>query len=615
MFRYVGLIWEAINHRHVSVADALGERFAYLRANWREAVHYPGLRVFCADAHAGALEPRLMAGYTGIVIGALYKSHASPHDSAPARELVLDDATTRAIRSSRGQWLIRNAWGNYVAIWGDPERGSSFVLKDPTGSLPAFSTCYEGVTILFSSIADVLDLGVGSFSVNQRALRRRVYGGDITHELDALNEVSQIRRGECVEFDPREQPSIRHRRFLWNPFDPERTHELIDDPQKAANALRETLRSCTRTLARPHASALLRLSGGLDSSIILGCLKDVSTPLQLLSYTQFTPETGTDPRPWAKLALAHRPSEQTELEVSPARIDLRAILGMAPSAEPFGTLMYLAIGAVEQGLAAQREVTAVFTGDGGDCVFGSFCIGEAVAARLRRHGPRLSVWPLAAQIAASLQMTTWQVLVRGVTSWVARRPLHTLESQNEEAVRLLDADFLHAAKAHGTRHPWFNGARTAPWETLSKLGALMGSPDLYASAVSPASTAPLVLAPIYAQPVVELAIRIPADVLFAGGRSRGLARIAFEDDVAPAILARTWKDRVGRFHADLIHGHLDWIRGVLLDGELVRNRLLDRAAVERALTAKFAKSSVFPAEIFRHLDTELWLQQWKSIGL
>jgi asparagine synthase (glutamine-hydrolysing) len=48
----------------------------------------------------------------------------------------------------------------------------------------------------------------------------------------------------------------------------------------------------------------------------------------------------------------------------------------------------------------------------------------------------------------------------------------------------------------------------------------------------------------------------------------------------------------------------------LLEGALVKSGLLDRALLEEALSASPSKSQVYPGEIFRHLDTELWARHW-----
>jgi asparagine synthase (glutamine-hydrolysing) len=196
--------------------------------------------------------------------------------------------------------------------------------------------------------------------------------------------------------------------------------------------------------------------------------------------------------------------------------------------------------------------------------------------------------------------------------WLTGRSLMSFDALNTEARRLLSADVTRECATHPAIHPWLAELAHAPWEALSKLGMLMASPDLYAGQADPAADGPEIVAPIYAQPMIELALRIPADVLFAGGQDRGLARRAFRGDVPQPILNRVWKDRAGNFHDEIIQRNRDWLREVFLDGVLVSQGLLDRVALERALAPGLVKCDVFPGELLRHLDTEIWARQWTS---
>jgi asparagine synthase (glutamine-hydrolysing) len=387
---------------------------------------------------------------------------------------------------------------------------------------------------------------------------------------------------------------------------------LLDQPDVAASALRSTLRSCTATLASCHESALLRISGGLDSSIVLACLHRAQRRPRLLAYTQYTAEGQLDPRRWARMAIAQVGCDHVEMESTAAGVRLQAMLEMAPTAEPFSALMHLVTAAHEQDLLARHPSTAVFTGDGGDCVFGSFCIGEAAVAYLRRHGPRPAVLRLAAESALVLRQTTWRSLERALRMWLTGRSLMSIEALNTEARRLVSAGVVRECAANPAVHPWLAGLRDAPWEAISKLGMLLASPDLYAGQARPGAAAPEIVAPIYSQPVIEVALRIPADVLFAGGQDRGLARRAFRGDVPQPILNRTWKDRAGGFHDAIIERNRDWLREIFLDGVLVNEGLLDRSTLERVLAPGPARSDVFPGELLRHLDTEIWARQWTS---
>jgi hypothetical protein len=53
-----------------------------------------------------------------------------------------------------------------------------------------------------------------------------------------------------------------------------------------------------------------------------------------------------------------------------------------------------------------------------------------------------------------------------------------------------------------------------------------------------------------------------------------------------------------------------FLKETLLDGVLAGEGLLDRAMLEDALSAGPSKSPVYPGEIFRHLDSELWARHW-----
>jgi len=186
----------------------------------------------------------------------------------------------------------------------------------------------------------------------------------------------------------------------------------------------------------------------------------------------------------------------------------------------------------------------------------------------------------------------------------------SIDALNTEARKLVTADVARECEANPAVHPWLAGLRHAPWEAISKLGMLLAAPDLYAGQAHPGAAGPEIVAPIYSQPMIEVVLRIPADVLFAGGQDRGLARRAFRGDVPQAILSRVWKDRAGSFHDEIIQRNRDWLRETFLDGVLVSDGLLDRAALDRVLAPGLVKSDVFPGELLRHLDTEIWARQW-----
>jgi asparagine synthase (glutamine-hydrolysing) len=178
------------------------------------------------------------------------------------------------------------------------------------------------------------------------------------------------------------------------------------------------------------------------------------------------------------------------------------------------------------------------------------------------------------------------------------------------ASQLLSEDLRRTyASATSFPHPWFSQLDRVPWALVRRLGGLLSPPDFYN--VAPGIRAPEVIAPLYSQPVTELFLRIPLDVHFHGGRERGLARQAFASDVPEEILRRSWKDRAPGFLERLVQRHRKFLRGLLLDGVLVEERLLNRQALEDALSDRISNSPVFPGELLRHLDVEVWARSWR----
>lgn len=614
MFRYVALIWNTASQQQSDCVQLLTGRLRMLSAQWQEVFDHKGMRVFCADARSDGLEPYLLAKNSGVVLGTLFERSTDAEDPTPARKAVLDSAATECIVRSRGEQLLARYWGDYVALLAGEDERCRLAIKDPTGNIPCFGTQYRGATVLFSCIADCMNLQLPSFTMNPAYLGNRFLDGGCDHVHNPLNDVYQVYRGECVEIDPSRESAPLSRRFLWTPLHFPRSDRLIEDPAVAARAMRATVRYATHSLAGRHKNLLLRLSGGLDSSIINGCLKDAPSRPEVTCYTYFNPRGRSDERPWARLAAQHSGFEHLEQAIGPEDLRLEASLQMPPSVEPAPVLEFLQRTALEAQLARPRGSTAVFTGDGGDSGFCSDSIRYALSEYFRLHGVRPLALRLAPRIALLAELSTWTVLVRSLQQW---RTGSTGNAMSKEellsACKLVNPALVATFKpSQRTAHPWFRSDKRIPGGIVRRVGMLIASPQLYNAATDASQSAPEIVAPLYSQPVVELLLRIPIHVHFEEGRDRGLARRAFAAEVPPSILQRRWKDRAPGFHDELVYRNRDFLREFFLDGVLVGEGLLIRTAIEQALSAAPNKSQVLPAEILSHMDIEIWARHWRS---
>ena len=610
MLRFLTIVWDEANPQQHEAAQLIASR-VQSSPSWRPGLSAPGMQVFCAGIRRDAQELHRLSNGAGIVIGTLFARSTDPMTDQPDEQLLLGDAQTAAIVDSRGRWLIEHGWGNYVAFGRDPKGGSKWVLNDPMGALPCLRTAFRGVTIFFSRMADVVELHLLRFSINEEYMRAQLMLDNVLRKLPALNEVSPVGRGECIEFTRSAGAWKETSSYYWKPSSFARCNDLLEDPEYAARAMRATVQAATSSWTQLHPSLLLRLSGGLDSSVIAGCLKQAPGKSRFVAYTYFNPKGRSDERPWARLAAQHSGCEHIEQPIASTDLDLSLGLQMAPSPEPSPLLSYLQRTTLEQTLATRSGATAVFSGDGGDSGFCSDSISYAVPEYLRNRGFGPGIFRLASQVALLTQKSSWNVL----TSALRRRGTGDFLMPRDrvlEACALVSPQIRQASSPSNERlpHPWFEGGPGIAWDKARRLGMLIMTPEFYNVTAPDDAIVPEVVSPLYSQPVIELFLRIPIYTHFHQGKDRGLARRAFVNEVPEPILRRMWKDRAPGFHDEVIERQRSFLRETMLDGVLVRNGLLDRALLEEILSSGPSKSTVFPGELFRHLDTELWARHW-----
>lgn len=606
MFRFTAFVWEAADSAQSEAAGLLGARLVSSSRDWRRALRREGLQVYCAGQRPGSSTVYSLPQEQGIVVGSLFR-RGSAAEAASGRR-VLDVRESERILSTQGRELVRSYWGRYIAFLSDPSGRAKWVVKDPTGRMPCFMTTFRGVTVFFSCLQDALRLELLSFTINWSYVATRVAIGEGYADSTALDGVSEVRGGECIEFEG----SRIDRHFYWHP-----RHivsaEPIEDHAAAARELRSTTKVCAHAWAAFYGNILHRLSGGLDSSVVLGCLRDAPSRPHITCVTHFVEGGISDERPWARLAAQAAGVEHIECPRS-ARIDFRGLLKAAPDAIPPSGFVPLEVGPAEKPIVLARGVTALMNGDGGDSLFGRYGTRFAVADYVRRHGFRPQLLKVAEDTSLIRDTSVWKILSDSVrNSLVDVGYEGTSTEQIREGRRLVRADAFEAAatRRDRCRHPWF-AKDDIPASLAQRMSLLLMDETFYDPYSQPEAADPEPVSPLLSQPVVELCLRIPGYVHIEGGRDRGLARRAFAKDVPREIIARRWKDGVQGFAEEILQNNNDFIRELLLDGILVREKLLDRAALERTLSGLPSKNAPSPGELVDHVVTEAWLRTWDA---
>lgn len=602
MFRYLVLIWdEGAGEARQSARELLG-RADTLSGLWRTVLTGPGLEVRCTAEQPGRSVARRLVGGRGVVLGVLFEHEGDGH-SRPAPQM-LEESESGAIGASGGRRLIERYWGRYVAVLRDQLSGEVCVLRDPSAGMPCYALRIGSVEVYCSRIEDVVPLRAQPFCPDWSYIAACLCLVREHSERSGLQGVSQLVGGQCARHH-RGQVSRHHQ---WDPLTLAASAPLAD-----AQAAAEALERCTRDVVRAWGGCfervLLSLSGGLDSSILLACLAPARAP-QLRCYHYYPPHTDLDERHFARLAAAQAGAELIERERA-LGFDLGALCKITPSAEPTNYPFYLEHSRREAALAAEYGAGALFIGYGGDQLFYQERAAWAAGEYLRRCGPRGRLLAVVLDSARMDQISVWQVLavtVRealGGRGWSPlceagrARPLlqpQVLSAAVREAYCLHPLLQRHGEASSGKR--WHAHQVLAPFDFYDPLGE-SGDAER--------------IAPLISQPLMELCLRIPLDVLTLGGWDRAIARRAFHAALPAQIRNRRNKGGIEAHMRVTVERNRALLREVLLEGELVRAGLLVRPALERALAGS-AEIKTQSGELLDYACLEAWLGCWQRQG-
>ena len=178
----------------------------------------------------------------------------------------------------------------------------------------------------------------------------------VPHERQLLAGVAQLHPGSYLTWN---RTDTRFARYWWAP---KPGGDFAGSFQEAAHHLRELLLDATRLRLRSDVPVGVLLSGGIDSSLIVGLIAEAGVhPIR--TFTAKFDGQGPDETPYAHAVAAHFGSEHQVLHVTmPSRELVYRVLDQFD--EPFADTSAIPTYLICQ--QARQHVKVVLTGDGGD---------------------------------------------------------------------------------------------------------------------------------------------------------------------------------------------------------------------------------------------------------
>lgn len=487
--------------------------------------------------------------------------------------------------------LLEHYWGDYLLIQPGPERDQITILRDPSGGVPCLFSSQNGQWFVTSNISIPKSLDILKPRINWDFIAHQLAFPTHKAQQTGLSGVDDLPPG-CTLTIGRDGATVSN---TWNPWafvSPEASYKT---PAVASAEVCKAVSAAVAAWAETDQSAMLELSGGLDSSIIAVSMHGTGAKATLCTLK--TPIPGSDERIYAEKVAARLglPLIVVDLGFAPPGIDADTL--PASSAPRIGILQY-AVSQVMRQAGENAGARSFFSGAGGDAVFCYLASAAPAADALKARG--LRAWMSALHdLAAMHNCTIWKAGRLSLKKLlVPPGPLPKRE-----------LDFVDPSNVaeHAEPHPWLDWPPDALPGSRERIAGLAGA-QIFRDIV-PRGASRYVRMPLMAQPVMEAALRTPTWMWIAGGRNRSIARDAFAGELPQEVLERQSKGTFAGYLGALYQRNRLHIRSMVLGGKLRDQDLLDVISVSRYLASDTPpKDDRYLRILFLYM-VESWLQQ------
>ncbi len=616
MFRYLIAIGNSQSAADCESLTRTRRRAHVSPAGWQDALNVPGFYAAYIH-HPFSREPPIHLHCDhGVIFGSLYLTPTASRAGSSRSVRLISRDTSERIVDSMGRSLVGDYWGHYVAAIRYPGAHSAMVMRSAASALACHHLQEGTLNVFFSHVEDCMALIDVPLSINWDSITAQVVGYDYLSNETAIDQIRTVESGECIECSP--ERITRH--VYWDPrqfFG----DSSLNDFGAATRAIRDAVQCSVSASSSAHDTILVKLSGGLDSSIVLSALSEAPHAPALTAITYYSRGCG-DERPFAR-SMAE--SIGCHLIESPRNdtLDLRRFQDCNWTARP--VLNFSAPDTEGRNIALAREVgaSAIFDGELGDNVFGSHVGVGALVECFRGHSLSPRLLAAIADYAILSRQSLWRTMRLAFREYTGLSKHPDFIASHEvqrwytaEAVRSMtlaseDAHDRYQSTAHRFLHPWLRDARSlAPGSHLLLYGLIVATSTAYHSPFAGSDDPPRI-SPLISQPLAETVLRVPAYLHFKNAENRALARAAFADRLPALVLQRgTGKGGPNLWAKDVIERNLGFLREYFLDGVLVQRGLLDRRKVEAAVSPRIEKSTAILSDVFTKLYIEAWLRKW-----
>jgi asparagine synthase (glutamine-hydrolysing) len=499
---------------------------------------------------------------------------------------------------------LRGMFG--IAVW-DTRDGSLVLARDRVGIKPLYYAEAGGRLYFGSEVKSILAADDVATTVDPVALDHYLSFLYTPADRSIFTGIRKLPPGHLLRWH--RGTAVTHQ--YWQL--PAEEQPLVSEAE-AVEELRRVLQDAVTSHLMSEVPLGAFLSGGVDSSVVVGLMARASSKVQTFSIGFDDP--AYDELAYARVVAKHFGTDHHEFVVKP---DALAILDNLISHfdEPFGDSSAIPTWYVSE--LARRHVTVVLSGDGGDELFGGYdrYFPHPRVAKFDRWSP-----PGTRAVASAV----WPLLPHGVKGKNFLRRVARDEQgryldeigyfQPDEKAALLTAD-VHArmgsidALRDAARRferfaalPWHGQMMHFDFETYLP-GDILTKVDRMSMAHSIESRVPLL-----DNEVVDFAARLPTELKIRNGRRKHVLK-----EAAASLLPREILDRRKRGFEVPLGG---WFRGgvrelfsdVLLSAQARQRGYFEPRFIERMVDEHVTGRREHTLRLWSLVIFELWHRQY-----
>lgn len=522
------------------------------------------------------------------------------------RSCTLKEEAFKQLSSLSKEEMLNKVWGKYIYLRSNPNGTQFDIVVDSTGQLPFFYYPFPDGSLLFSSDLEVLFKALGERpDFNWEYLCSYMIYGNSSAILTPFENVFELPPACSLSVAKNDRKTLP----FWKPLGSYKNPDI--QTQDTVSVLQNTL----KPWVQEYKSICVSLSGGLDSSSLVYCLKNIVTRDQnLFALNYFHSQVKSS----NELVHARQVCKETGIEL--IEVDASSCLPFDPTHKkhplkpnkPFPGLVSLKwLDVIQDHIPATDPFTFI-SGHGSDHIFMRPPSKKSTADYLLEKGLKGYKGQLES-VAHFYRDPLYAIFKENADSlWThlcsfhpnkrdIRKPVDETPEWVKETIRQnTSSDFIHPIYDHLPKKilPGKYDQVDAVYEGLASIHMAMESqidPTYY---------------PFLYEPVVEFALSFPTYELFKEGYDRYPLRKSVSDTFKTDTVWRRDKSQTTGLFQLGMKRNLDHILDLCLNGHFVKQGLVEKEGLQHTISL-ISNGDIKHMWPLMHLaSTELFLRYW-----